>query len=90
MGNPIWQYRLVTTILQNAFSAIADSDGCAWGEAELLRSKDDSFSAGCRFWGVLVAAGLKAFRKGGISRSVQPELNVAILRQEQEVHDSAP
>ncbi len=73
MGNPIWPYRLVITTLQNAFSAIADSDGYAWGEAELLRSEDDSFSAECRFWVVLVAAELKAFRKGGFSRSFQSE-----------------
>lgn len=55
--------------LQNAFSAITNPDGCAWDEAELVHGKGNSFSAGCRFWAVLEAAGLKAFRKEVSSRS---------------------
>lgn len=51
------------SFLQNAFSAIANPDGCTWDEAEILLGKGNSFSAGCRFWAVPEAAGLKAFRK---------------------------
>lgn len=56
-------------VLQNAFSAIANPEGCAWDEAEILLGKGNSFSAGCRFWAVPEAAGLKAFRKEVTSRS---------------------
>lgn len=76
--------------LQNAFSAIANPEGCAWDEAELVHGKGNSFSAGCRFWAVPVAAGLKAFRKEVTSRSLLSVLSVAILRQEQEAADPAP
>ena len=78
------------SFLQNAFSAIANSDGCAWDEAEILLGKGNSFSAGCRFWAVPEAAGLKAFRKEVTSRSLLSVLSVAILRQEQEAFDPAP
>lgn len=66
--------------LQNAFSAIANPDGCAWDEAELLHGKGNSFSAGCRFWAVLEAAGLKAFRKEVSSRSHLSESPVGMKR----------
>ena len=89
-GNPIWQYCLITTVLQNAFSAIANPDGCTWDEAEILLGKGNSFSAGYRFWAVPEAAGLKAFRKEATSRSLLSVLSVAILRQEQEAFDPAP
>lgn len=78
------------SFLQNAFSAIANPDGCAWDEAEILLGKGNSFSAGCRFWAVLEAAGLKAFREEVTSRSLLSVLSVAILRQEQEAFDPAP
>lgn len=78
------------SFLQNAFSAIANPDGCAWDEAEILLGKGNSFSAGCRFWAVLEAAGLKAFRKEITSRSLLSVLSVAILRQEQKAPDPAP
>jgi hypothetical protein len=61
------------SFLQNAFSAIANPDGCAWDEAEILLGKGNSFSAGCRFWAVPEAAGLKAFRKEVTSRSLLSE-----------------
>lgn len=78
------------SFLQNAFSAIANPDGCTWDEAELLLGKGNSFSAGYRFWAVPEAAGLKAFRKEVSSRSHLSVLSVAILRQEQEAPDPAP
>lgn len=77
------------SFLQNAFSAIANPEGCAWDEAEILLGKGNSFSAGCRFRAVPEAAGLKAFRKEVTSRSLLSELSVAILRQEQEAFDPA-
>lgn len=61
------------SFLQNAFSAIANPEGCAWDEAEILLGKGNSFSAGYRFWAVLEAAGLKAFRKEVTSRSLLSE-----------------
>jgi len=78
------------SFLQNAFSAIANLEGCAWDEAELVHGKGNSFSAGYRFWAVPVAAWLKAFRKEVTSRSLLSVLSVAILRQEQEAPDPAP
>lgn len=52
---------------------MANPDGCTWDEAELLHGKGNSFSAGYRFWAVLEAAGLKAFRKEVSSRSLLSE-----------------
>lgn len=68
------------SFLQNAFSAIANPYGCAWDEAELLHGKGNSFSAGCRFWAVPEAAGLKAFRKEVSSRSHLSESPVGMKR----------
>lgn len=68
------------SFLQNAFSAIANPEGCAWDEAELVHGKGNSFSAGCRFWAVPEAAGLKAFRKEVSSRSHLSESPVGIKR----------